>query len=170
MKAVLMCLLLSVTVFGNGQSGNGQSAEAPQLKPGWKRIEAQGHFSFHLPETMQPVEIHGIDSYVGEYKDDRMKVVFDYGMYSNPLSSYSKSPEYKEINKPIGGLPAKIVFCRQTDPAAGYQYFAGVYFASVKPGTEQTSNKLMLSAEFNSADDWQTAQTIFESIRFKSTN
>lgn len=167
MKAVLICLLLSAVVLMNDQSGHAQSAEAPELKPGWKRIDAQGRFSFHLPETMQSVEIHGIDSYVGEYKDGRMKVGFDYGLYSNPLNSYSKSPEYQEINKPIGGLPAKIVFCRQTDSAASYKYFAGVYFASVKPGTEQIQNKLMLSAEFNNPDDWQTAQIIFESIRFK---
>src|SRR5690349_13873542 len=128
MKSAIPFISLLTIILLNWHSTPRQSsnANAPELKSGWKRVDAQGRFSFHLPETMQPQEVHGIDSYVGQYRNDRMQVLFDYGMYSNPLDTFFNSAEYREIKKQIGNLSAKIIFFRQTHSASGYKYFAAV--------------------------------------------
>ena len=166
MKTRITMLLLLVTGCLNwlGVAAMAQTPEPPTLKPGWKPIDAGGRFSFHLPEDMQPQNVHGIDSYVGEYRNKNLRVTFDYGLYSNSLDTLSSQPEYKEFNRVIGGRKAKIVYYRATDAAAEYKYYAAVYFPAAP--SHRASN-LNLSAEFNDKHEWETAQTIFESIRFR---
>jgi len=161
MKIVLLVAALIVASFTPSLA---QQPGPPTLKPGWKPIDAGGRFSFHLPEDMQPQNVHGIDSYVGEYRNKNLRVTFDYGLYSNSLDALASQPEYKEFNRVIGGRKAKIVYYRATDAAAEYKYYAAVYFPAAP--SNRASN-LNLSAEFNDKNEWETAQTIFESIRFR---
>ena len=138
-----------------------------ELKPGWKSVEAGGSFSFHLPSTMREQKVQGIDSYVGQYRNNNLQVSFDYGMYSAPMDKYSNEAEYKEIKKKIGGLDAVVIFFRQTTPASKHRYFAGVHFSHVGGDRNTGITRLTLHADFDRESDWETVQTIFESIRFK---
>src|SRR5688572_28153086 len=61
----------------------------------WQHIDA-GPFSFLAPKDMMRTSLRGIDSYVAGYENERCRLSFDYGIYSDPLRSYSDKPEFEE--------------------------------------------------------------------------
>jgi hypothetical protein len=87
-----LCFVVAVTLVGCAPSAPRNVAGSsiwPPTEPvpvGWKRIQVGEAFSFDAPADTQPVSLHGIDSAVGGYKNDRFNVTFDYGAYSNSLS------------------------------------------------------------------------------------
>jgi hypothetical protein len=58
-----------------------------ELGRGWKQVDAGAAFSFDLPIEMEQKRATGTGSYVGEYRSAGMRITFDYGRYSNPLSN-----------------------------------------------------------------------------------
>lgn len=146
-----------------------QSLDPTKPGPGWKRVDADGLFFLSLPEDMKKQNVRGVDSSVGQYRNGRMVVSFDYGIYSNPLESYSDKPGYKETLKSIDGKKAKIVFFSNTRRDSKYKYYSAVHFAEVQKNRFANMNiKLTLDVEFNEESDNAIAQTIFESIVFKN--
>jgi hypothetical protein len=146
-----------------------QSLDPTKPGPGWKRVDADGLFFLSLPEDMKKQEVRGIDSSVGQYRNGRMMVSFDYGIYSNPLESYSDKPDYKENLKNIGGKKAKIVFFSNTRADSKYKYYSAVHFPEVEKNRFANMNiKLTLDVEFNEESDNAIAQAIFESIAFRN--
>src|SRR5262245_12821922 len=146
-----------------------QSLDPTKPGPGWKRVDADGLFFLSLPEDMKKQNVRGIDSSVGEYRNVRMVVSFDYGIYSNPLESYSGRPEYKESLKNIGGKKAKIVVFSNTRADSKYKYYSAVHFPEVEKGRFANMNiRLTLSVEFSEESDNAIAQVIFESISFRN--
>ena len=146
-----------------------QSPDPAKPGPGWKRVDADGLFFLSLPEDMKKQDVRGIDSSVGEYRNGRMVVSFDYGIYSNPLESYSDKPEYKESLKNIGGKKAKIVYFSNTRADSKYKYFSAVHFPEAEKNRFANMNiKLTLDVEFNEESDNAIAQAIFESIAFRN--
>src|SRR5262245_15224013 len=83
-----------------------QNPDPARLSQDWKRVDVDGLFFLSLPADMKKQNVRGIDSSVGEYRNERMKVYFDYGIYSNDLESFSDKPDYKEDLKQIGGRKA----------------------------------------------------------------
>lgn len=160
---ITLLLFLMLLLFGcESKSQNTTTAGTAKLKEGWKFINADGKFTFHIPENMQKQDIHGIDSCAEEYRDERMRVSFYYGIYSDPLEKYSRKSEYKDIKEVISGTAAKIVYFKPKRFASEYRYYAAVHF----PGVEKGKIKLTMIAEFNDEQDWEIARTIFESIYF----
>jgi hypothetical protein len=142
-----------------------QSSPA-QLGPGWKVIDANRHFSFHLPDNMKDQKARGIDSYVGEYRNSKMRIGFDYGAYSNSLTTYSGEPEYQEFKKTISDKAAKIIFFRNTNAASGYKYYAAVHFSLAEKNNLEANSGLTLDAGFDDPAEWETVKRIFESVTF----
>jgi uncharacterized protein YcfL len=165
MKTRITLLLLLVLILPGCKSisQNTTKAEASMLKQGWDIINADDKFIFYIPQNMQKQDSQGIDSYVEEYRNENMRVSFDYGIYSDPLDGYSMEPEYKEMKEVISGREAKIVYFKPASFASGYKYYAGVHF----PDVEEGGIKLTMMAEFNDETDWGTAKTIFGSIYFR---
>jgi hypothetical protein len=146
-----------------------QNPDPTNPGPGWKRVDADGLFFLSLPVDMKKQDVRGIDSSVGEYRNGRMVVSFDYGNYSNRLESYSDKPEYKENLKNIGGKKAKIVFFLNTGADSKYKYYSAVHFPEVvKSRFANMNTKLTLDVEFNDESDNVIAQAIFESIVFRN--
>ena len=161
---ITLLLFLMLLLPGcQSKSQNATTAETPKLKEGWKIINADGKFTFHIPENMQKQDIHGIDSYAEEYRNERMRVSFDYGIYSDPWDKYSSEPEYKEIKEVISSREAKIVYFEPKSLGSEYKYYAGVHFPAVQEG----GSKLTVVVVFNDENDWETARTIFRSIHFE---
>jgi hypothetical protein len=138
-----------------------------ELRSGWKRVGAEGGFSFQLPKDMKEKKVQAIDSYVAQYENDSLRIFLDYGMYSNPLDKLSNESEYIEIKRTIAGLDATEVFFRQTSRTAAHRYFAAIHFPNVGGNRDTGTTKLTMTAEFNKKGDWGAAQTIFESIRLR---
>jgi len=144
-----------------------QSPDPTKPGPGWRRVDADGLFFLSLPADMKKQIVRGIDSSVGEYRNGRVVVSYDYGIYSNPLETFSDKPEYKENLKDIGGKKAKIVFFSNTSAASKYKYYSAVHFPEVEKSRFENMNiKLTLSVEFNEESDESIAPAIFESIAF----
>ena len=142
---------------------NNISRNYPQETENWQTIDAKGRFSFRLPQEFIEKDTQGIDSYVGEFVGDSMKVTFDYGWYSNPLNDLESMQEYFEFNKKIEGFKAKIVgYKLNQNYYYYYAYFTGIHFPDINKG------KIVLTmiVYYNNSEYKQTAIKILETIRF----
>lgn len=135
---------------------------------GWKRIDAGEAFLFWVPGEMEQQRATGIDSLVGDYRSTRMRITFDYGRYSNPLTNYSSNPGCDEETKSISGKDARIVECKKAKPDSSFSYLTAIHFAEVHEAAEGAeSMKLTMEVEFNEEDERERARKILESIVFK---
>lgn len=65
----------------------------PAAPNDWKTVDA-GKLSFEAPPDIVEQEVQGIDSYVRAYASPTMRVSFDYGSYSDPLTQQRDTREY----------------------------------------------------------------------------
>lgn len=127
--------------------------------PGWVQIDA-GNFSLYVPPDVKAVPLQGIDSLVGAYQGDFISVRFDYGMNSDPLD-YQRLPGYRSRHERIGGKRAKIVSYNSPGTGHSVDYAIAVHFPEV------TGNlKLTVYVTGSTANDYETALTIFRTIQF----
>ena len=160
-------LMLCITSCATRASSEGASD--------WKMFEL-GDFSVSLPSDMRSVPVRGIDSHVGEFQGEGLKVDFDYGLYSNPLTrrDLSSSRDLQSFSEDwtlIDGRRAKIVHASWTaKEGAKPDYFCGVYFPDVSledPNSKGRSiTKLNLCISSERPIDPALADHAFRSIRF----
>jgi hypothetical protein len=122
----------------------------------WHKVDA-GPFSILAPLDWGFHQLEGVDSFVGEFVGDSVRLVFDFGAYSNPLKE-EKKPEYVVSYESIGGFRAKVVSPRT--PGHGV---TGIYFRDVGFG-HRTALSLW-GRDLTSAQQ-ELALKIFETIRF----
>jgi hypothetical protein len=170
-SSILSFILVALLVGCKGSDtpvSNKAESRTAAVERGWKRIDAGAAFSFLVPEDMQQQRATGIDSIVGEYRSASIRVTFDYGRYSNPLTNYSSKPGCDDESESVSGKDATIVECRQGKSDSAYKYFAAIHFPDVHKAGEGGENiKLTMEAEFNLESDRETARKILESIEFK---
>jgi hypothetical protein len=133
------------------------AAPPVEIPPGWTTVDSQ-KFKFSIPPDLKEVSIRGIDSFVGQYKGTNLSLSFDYGDYSDPLIHCQGAAHVEEID----GKTAKIVtecYSRRGDSP---RHGIGVHFPKLGRDT-----KLTVLVECNSTNDFETAKTIFRTIRFK---
>lgn len=140
-----------------------QKTQNNSLEGGWKTIDAEGKFSFDLPQSMNKKEVRPLDSFVQQYVGDGMLVIFDYGWFSDPLNRYESEPEYWREQKKVGGFDATLITYKP-DGDLG-KYYAGIAFRNIKNDGIQP-NHLTMSVLYNNSEDKNTAIKILESIRF----
>jgi hypothetical protein len=90
----------------------------------WQRLDA-GYFSIPAPSGWQFKKLQGIDSYVGKFEGDGVRLDFDFGAYSNPLDE-AKSPTYLISEEFVGGFRAKIVCPKKSGHGV-----TGIYFPAL---------------------------------------
>jgi hypothetical protein len=127
----------------------------------WVPVDANGKFTFFIPPDMEEQEIQGIDSFVGEYRSNRMRLRFDYGLYSDPLN-YSGESDYQELVTTIGGERAKVVAFVGGPSAPGFEYVAAVHFPDLGDGRA----RLTLWVESASPEEQEEAKKVFHTISF----
>lgn len=133
----------------------------------WQTIDAEGRFSFQLPQGMNRQEVQPIDSFGQQYAGDGMLVAFDYGWYSDPLNRLESQPEYWEKWQEIGGFNAKLIGYRlDSGSVSGPSYYAGVSFRNITHEGAQPIHFTM-SISYNDSENRNTAIKILESIRFE---
>lgn len=132
---------------------------------GWVMVDA-GPFRFSAPPEYRRQEVHGIDSYVGEWSASRRRLVsFDWGMYSWTMDDAgSRLQGYRECRLEIGGHPATVVNGYDAAGqigAAGAKYVVAATWRDVSPGTHLT----LVTASADAAD-LPALLTLVRSIRF----
>ena len=127
----------------------------------WKLVNAGGKFTFKMPTDCKEVDVSPIDSFIGEYRNNILRIRFDYGSWSDPLD-LSGEQGWSEEWKLLDGRRAKVVTFRDPKRGGPKGYYAAVHFPDVNgKGTR-------LTMTVNSKDDSQypTAFAILESIVF----
>lgn len=129
---------------------------APNVPADWRRLDA-GSFSIYAPPNWEFHKLQGIDSDIGELVGDRIRLVSDFGSWSNPLDE-ARSPDYVIVHQSIGGYHAKIV-----SPRVSGKGITGIYFRRTSD-----RNKLCLYGQDLTAPQQELTLRIFRTIRFGS--
>lgn len=127
----------------------------------WRSVSA-GPFSVMLPPGWRHAPGQGIDSLVGAFTGDGITLLFDYGLYSDPLA-YDDDPTYDVRRESIAGREAKVAAARDGSGSTG------VAFASVgggRPGAGAMALKLTVAGEDLTPAQRDVALQIFRTIRF----
>jgi hypothetical protein len=103
------------------------------IPTGWQKIDAKGHFTFHLPPDMKQSSLEGCEgcAWDGVYSDARIKLRAEYTPRDDEehaqeyVQEYlDKQPEYAQELTEIDGRKAKIRSLRLKDSATGMSFFA----------------------------------------------
>jgi hypothetical protein len=132
----------------------GQASPA-KLPDGWQKLDAE-YFSLFAPADWKFHKLVGIDSYVGEFIGDGVRLTFDYGHYSNSLPDDAKEPNYIVVEEQVGGHLAKIV-----NPKVPGHGVTAIYFRDVGD-----ANGLYIDGRNFSASQQRTVLLMFRTIRF----
>lgn len=97
-----------------------------------------------------------IDSYVGVFAGDGVRLDFDFGLYSNPLDEF-KGPTYLISEERIGGFSAKIVCPRESGHGV-----TGIYFPELGH-----HNKLTVETQNLNAAQQRLVLAMFHRIEFR---
>ena len=130
---------------------------AIKLPNGWQKLDAK-YFSIYAPPGWKFHKLTGIDSYVGEFVGDGIRLTFDYGQYSNSLPTDAKEPACAVVEEQVGGHLAKIV-----NPKVPGHGVIAIYFRDVG----DTDGLYIYGRDF-SASQQQTALMMFRTIRFRA--
>jgi len=152
MKTIALSLMLLASIS--------VSAADRKDEPRLKEIDAT-YFTFHIPVYMVKTRSQGIDSHVGGYKSARIRLGFDYGVYSDPLDYDSGLPQYQASTIEVDGRKARIVSFQKAD-----EWFTAIHFPSAAETPEGTI-KLTMHASCASQQEVRLARDIFTSVRFK---
>ena len=157
--ALIACSTAWFVIFHSSSKKTDVVSPPIEIPSDWQAIDATS-FTLSLPPGWQFNRLQGIDSYVGEFVGDNMKLHFDYGMYSNPLA-YENDPNYIITHETIDNQDAKIV-----RPKAGLNGTTGIYFADL--GDNRTS--LEMSGEDLTVEQQETTLRIFRTLKFSKEN
>ena len=137
----------------------------------WKRIDANGQFTFFVPPDMEAEAVQGTDSYVGQYRSTSLRLYFDYGWWPGDLcdARYTEQkPQHTDVAAQIGGQRARLVTFYEPHPKMDHEfpYVAAVCFDDL--GTEEMDQKITLTMWANGTGraEQQIAETIFRSLQF----
>ena len=145
-----------------------QAAPKPNIPTTWKRFNLD-YFSFYGPDDLKDLNSEGIDSSVWHFRNQRMTLAFDYGMYSNDLADSADEPQYREKWFRVDGRAAKVATFRMNErsSADGLEkerpYITAVYFPAVKRG----GVKLSVWAYCVDSNTQEEAKKVFFSLKFK---
>ena len=133
------------------------------MEKNWKDILFKGKFKFSVPASLLEAEEQGIDSSVALWEGKGIKVRVDYGLFSDPLTSYVNQPNYILSNEDIGGNPARIVWFDQNDGS----HFVAAHFHDLEERRWTDLRKLTIVVETSKKVGSKISEKILRSIQFQ---
>ena len=135
-----------------------------QVEPpeNWMKIEVNTQFAFWLPNFMNEVEVQAIDSSVRRWQSKDMIVTFDYGRFSDPLSTYDDQRAYELFETQVSEQQAKIIHFKRDN---GW-WFTAIHFPFLKKDTFGPALKLTLVVETSPNMGKEISIRILNSITF----
>jgi hypothetical protein len=130
----------------------------------WQKIDADGLFTFSLPQGFTRTNMTGIEVYLGEYYKGKTRFLFISGDTASNAYDVRREPEmenYEETETTISGRRANIrTYSVVTDGAR-------TYHAELNVGDwEHADVELFMELESADAADMKIAKQIFSSISF----
>lgn len=127
-----------------------------------------GAIRLHTPAAMQ-LKAGGIDSQAGMLTSEGLRIEYDFGLYSDPLTRRDDMLDYRSTDGTVDGRAARIVHFRLTGTAATtLRACSGVHVPAVRRSSMGALSLTVLACAA-SADDLKDAPDIFRSIRFQGS-
>jgi hypothetical protein len=130
----------------------------------WQRIDADGLFTFRLPQGFTKTDMAGVENYLGEYYKGKTRFLFiwdDTASYAYDERRQPEMEEYQETETSIDGRRANI--------RTYFQIREGerIYRAELNIGNwEKADVQLYMEVESKDSADLEVAKQIFNSINF----
>ena len=141
-------------------------AHGNEIPAGWKKIDADGKFSFYLPSDMRESG-RGIENYHRDYTNGKLNVSFDYDPFeilAYPVRPGSLGKNLQEVSLEIDGRKAIMFLYQNTDLRKRPYYTADLSIGDLPNGDV----KLRMRVSCWNPTRLKLAQTIFHSIQFNS--
>jgi hypothetical protein len=150
--------IITFTFCSNFANGN-------EIPAGWKRIDADGKFSFYLPPDMRDTGSSGFENYHKEFTNGKLHVSFDYDpieVLAYPVRPGALGKNLQQTQLEIDGQKAFMFLYEGTDLRKRPYYTADLSIGDIP--NRQVKLRMWISC-WNRAR-LKTAETILRSIRF----
>lgn len=128
----------------------------------WMKVNVNDRFAFWIPPGLVAADAQGIDSYIQRWESEDIIVHFDYGRFSDPLTSYSRKKSYEPTTEQISGYSASIVSFEFDN---GW-WFTAIHFPDLRRDSFGQVIKLTLVAETSPRVDKEVPLKIVKSVTF----
>lgn len=155
--------LLTIAIFAFTLSNTTHAQNA--APSGWRKINADGKFSYYLPPDMRDTGIRGIENLHREYSNGRLHLSFDYepyGFLSYERRALKFGKNFQEMGLQIDGRKSFLFLYQDSDRHNRRTYNADLYVGDL-PNSQVT---LRMWVSSRSSQDIETAKTIFQTIKF----
>ncbi|MEO7941650.1 MAG: hypothetical protein ABIR55_23730 [Burkholderiaceae bacterium] len=126
-----------------------------------------GAFRMQTPANLQQVA-GGIDSQAGTLSADGLRVIYDFGRYSDPLERTGDTLDYQSQAGVVDGLPGRMVQFRVNDPAAATQFCSGVHVPRAQPSPSAALSLTVLACA-PTVEQLAPVPAIIASIRLRAS-
>lgn len=133
------------------------------MKQDWEKVDFEGKFEFSLPAGLSEVREQGIDSSVARWEGEGITVRIDYGVFSDPLTSYGGRPNFRLSDAEIGDRAARIVSFDQSDG----KHLVAAHFHGFAKERRTARDKLTIVVETEPSVKREVASRIIRSVRFQ---
>jgi hypothetical protein len=135
------------------------------IRAGWRKIDADGHFTFYLPKSMKlRSEARCLECAWGStYSDNRIRLYTEYTSWNEEYAAnyLTKQKEYVKELVEVDGRKAKIQSWRAEDSPKGFGYIAEVRFYGADGKLEAR-----MSALCKEGHDVEIAKQVFKTVDF----
>lgn len=130
----------------------------------WNTVNLGG-FSMAVPATMA-LKAGGMDSQAGSLDDATHHLSYDFGLYSDPLTTVDGATAVTQRNGVLAGLPARFVEFRRSGPSGPALFCNGVHVPQVRR-SNMGFLRLTLLLCADKPDSGALAEQIFSSVKFQ---
>ena len=121
---------LAVALLLGGCEVASRAEDPASDPPGWTRAEIAGELSLALPPRLELVPGKSADSIVRTYRSDSLRLVIDYGRYSNSLTDI-EGEDLERRSVEVDGRAALLVTYREPDGQSDLPYVAALHVPDV---------------------------------------
>lgn len=148
----LFCLLLACS-----QNEKWKAVSTPK---NWHQVRVGDVFLLSLPPGLTSDNTRAFDSLFGQFSDDRALLYYDFGQFSDPLTSYREKATYREESVSIDKHRARIITVIDADGDADFPHVAAIHFNRLQDG-----NRLTIHLRCASEEICQEYSKIFYSVQ-----
>lgn len=163
LKLRLFLLVIALTVCCQSSSGQ-QSSRNLNVPRGWKKVNAEGLFTFYLPGSAWDTGLSGTDDFYREWRIGRMRFMFVY----EPMSvlSYDSREKvfgtgFRESLIEVSGRKAYL-FDYSLIEKGRREYYTDLFVGDLP----KAQVKLWMQADSARPADLETARKIFRTVEF----
>ena len=132
--------------------------------PGWRKIDADGLFSFSLPEGFTKTDMAGVENDLGEYYKGETRFIFIWGDTASFAYSERRQPEMQDYQELTTRLKGKRVNIRTYWTSGEGRR---IYHGELNVGNwERGQVTLFMGLEGSDPKTLETARRIFGSVEF----